>query len=117
MIFIERYPLKRCQGCVKLIASKVNCFLNITDLSEVQFCMSSITAGPESVPHTKDGADHVPLIFLSSVYCLFKSLCSHGSMQLCLHFNILNFGCTFLYQHRREYQNLTFYIIKIAVNT
>ena len=33
MIFIERYPLKRCQGCVKLIASKVNCFLNITDLS------------------------------------------------------------------------------------
>ena len=35
MIFIERYPLKRCQGCVKLIASKVNCFLNINDLSEV----------------------------------------------------------------------------------
>ena len=35
MIFIECYPLKRCQGCVKLIASKVNCFLNITDLSEV----------------------------------------------------------------------------------
>ena len=23
MIFIERYPLKRCQVCVKLIASKV----------------------------------------------------------------------------------------------
>ena len=41
MIFIERYPLKRCQGCVKLIASKINCFLNITDLSEVQLCMSS----------------------------------------------------------------------------
>ena len=41
MIFIERYPLKRCQGCVKLIASKVNCFLNINDLSEVQLCMSS----------------------------------------------------------------------------
>ena len=39
MIFIERYPLKRCQGCVKLIASKVNCFLNITDLSEVQLYM------------------------------------------------------------------------------
>ena len=36
IIFIERYPLKRCQGCVKLIASKVNCFLNINDLSEVQ---------------------------------------------------------------------------------
>ena len=35
MIFIERYPLKRCQGCVKLIASKVNCFFNINDLSEV----------------------------------------------------------------------------------
>ena len=33
MIFIERYPLKRCQGRVKLIASKVNCFLNINDLS------------------------------------------------------------------------------------
>ena len=65
MIFIERYPLKRCQGCVKLIASKVNCFLNINDLSEVQLCMSSNT-GPEC-PHTKDGADHVPLIFLSSV--------------------------------------------------
>ena len=41
MIFIERYPLKRCQGCVKLIASKVNCFLNINDFSEVQLCMSS----------------------------------------------------------------------------
>ena len=41
MIFIERYPLKRCHGCVKLIASKVNCFLNINDLSEVQLCMSS----------------------------------------------------------------------------
>ena len=41
MIFIERYPLKRCQGCVKLIASKVNYFLNINDLSEVQLCMSS----------------------------------------------------------------------------
>ena len=41
MIFIERYPLKRCQGCVKLIASKVNCFSNINDLSEVQLCMSS----------------------------------------------------------------------------
>ena len=40
MIFIERYPLKRCQGCVKLIASKVNCFLNIHDLSEVQLRMS-----------------------------------------------------------------------------
>ena len=26
MIFIERYPLKRCQGCIKLIASKVNFF-------------------------------------------------------------------------------------------
>ena len=23
MIFIERYPLKRCQGCVKLIAMQV----------------------------------------------------------------------------------------------
>ena len=41
MIFIERYPLKRRQGCVKLIASKVNCLLNINDLSEVQLCMSS----------------------------------------------------------------------------
>ena len=41
IIFIECYPLKRCQGCVKLIASKVNCFLNINDLSEVQLCMSS----------------------------------------------------------------------------
>ena len=26
MIFIERYPLKRCQGCVKLIASKSQLF-------------------------------------------------------------------------------------------
>ena len=66
MIFIERYPLKRCQGCVKLIASKVNCFLNITDLSEVQLCMSS-NSWTWECPHTKDGADHVPLIFLSSV--------------------------------------------------
>ena len=63
MIFIERYPLKRCQGCVKLIASKVNCFLNITDLSEVQLCMSS-NSWTWECPHTKDGADHVLLIFL-----------------------------------------------------
>ena len=67
MIFIERYPLKRCQGCVKLIASKVNCFLNIKDFSEVQLCMSS-NSWTWECPHTKDGADHVPLIFLSSVY-------------------------------------------------
>ena len=67
MIFIKRYPLKRCQGCVKLIASKVNCFLNINDLSEVQLCMSS-NSWTWECPHTKDGADHVPLIFLSSVY-------------------------------------------------
>ena len=67
MIFIERYPLKRYQGCVKLIASKVNCFLNINDLSEVQLCMSS-NSWTWECPHTKDGADHVPLIFLSSVY-------------------------------------------------
>ena len=68
MIFIERYSLKRCQGCVKLIASisKVNCFLNITDLSEVQLCMSS-NSWTWECPHTKDGADHVPLFFLSSV--------------------------------------------------
>ena len=66
MIFIERYPLKRCQGCVKLIASKVNCFLNINDLSEVQLCMSS-NSWTWECPHTKDGADHVPWIFLSSV--------------------------------------------------
>ena len=26
MIFIERYPLKRCRGCVKLIASKSQLF-------------------------------------------------------------------------------------------
>ena len=28
-----------------------------------------LTAGPEC-PHTKDGADHVPLIFLSGVICM-----------------------------------------------
>ena len=59
MIFIERYPLKMCQGCVKLIASKVNCFLNINNLSEVQLCMSS-NSWTWECPHTKDGADHVP---------------------------------------------------------
>ena len=58
--------LKRCQGCVKLIASKVNCFLNINELSEVQLCMSS-NSWTWECPHTKDGADHVPLILLSSV--------------------------------------------------
>ena len=72
MIFIERYPLKRCQGCVKLIASKVNCFLNINDLSEVQLCMSS-NSWTWECPHTKDGADHVPLIFLSSVLKVFMT--------------------------------------------
>ena len=50
---------KGCQGCAKLIASKVNCFLNITDLSEVQLCMSS-NSWTWECPHTKDGADHVP---------------------------------------------------------
>ena len=74
MIFIERYPLKRCQGRVKLIASKVNCFLNITDLSEVQLCMSS-NSWTWECPHTKDGADHVPLILLSSVcICVWYSM-------------------------------------------
>ena len=71
MIFIERYPLKRCQGCVKLIASKVNCFLNINDLSqsEVQLCMSSncLTAGPESV--------HIPkmvlIMFLKKIWVVY----------------------------------------------
>ena len=72
MIFIERYPLKRCQGCVKLIASKVNCFLNINDLSEVQLCMFS-NSWTWECPHTKDGADHVPLIFLSSVFVYLHS--------------------------------------------
>ena len=60
MIFIERDPLKRCQGCVK-------CFLNINDLSEVQLCISS-NSWTWECSHTKDGADHVPLIFLSSVH-------------------------------------------------
>ena len=46
MIFIERYPLKSCQGCVKLI----------TDLSEVQFMACPLTAGPESV--------HIPKMVL-----------------------------------------------------
>ena len=73
MIFIERYPLKRCHGCVKLIASKVNCFLNITDLSEVQLCMSS-NSWTWECPHTKDGADHVSLIFLSSVFTTQKRI-------------------------------------------
>ena len=72
IIFIERYPLKRCQGCIKLIASKVNCFLNINDLSEVQLCMSS-NSWTWECPHTKDGADHVPLIFLRSV--IIKAIC------------------------------------------
>ena len=86
MIFIERYPLKRCQGCVKLIAPKVNCFLNITDLSEVQLCMSS-NSWTWECPHTKDGADHVPLNCLSGVlgvlYMLpmeWLDLCSNGSV-------------------------------------
>ena len=71
MIFIERYPLiKKCQGCVKLIASKVNCFLNINDLSEVQLYMSS-NSWTWECPHTKDGADHVPLIILSSVSFIY----------------------------------------------
>ena len=74
MIFIERYLLKRCPGCVKLIASKVNCLLNINDLSEVQLCMSS-NSWTWECPHTKDGADHVPLIFLSSIY-----KCSYGAV-------------------------------------
>ena len=55
----EAKGLKRCQGCVKLIASKVNCFLSINDLSEVQLCMSS-NSWTWECPHTKDGADHVP---------------------------------------------------------
>ena len=80
MIFIERYPLKRCQGCVKLITSKVNCFLNITDLSEVQFewgvwifmhnyACPHITARPESV--------HIPkmvlIMFLNFLWVVYIS--------------------------------------------
>ena len=61
MIFIERYPLKRCQGCVKLIASKANYFLTLMIWVR---CTLSWTW---ECPHTKDGADHVPLILLSSV--------------------------------------------------
>ena len=83
-IFIERYPLKRCQGCVKLIASKVNCFLNINDLSEVQLCMSS-NSWTWECPHTKDGADHVPLILLSSVitnYLPLKGQYRHDQSRL-----------------------------------
>ena len=43
LLYSEAKGLKRCQGCVQLIAStcKVNCFLNINDLSEVQLCMPS----------------------------------------------------------------------------
>ena len=78
MIFIERYPLKRCQGCVKLIASKVKCFLNINDLSEVQLCMSS-NSWTWECPHTKDGADHVPLIFLSSVFIQYINIDCYGT--------------------------------------
>ena len=64
--FIERYPLKRWQGCVKRIASKVICFLNINDLSEVQLCMSS-NSWTWECPHTKDGADHVPYVHTQNV--------------------------------------------------
>ena len=67
LLHLAGLGLKRCQGCVKLIASKVNCFLNINDLSEVQLCMSP-NSWTWECPHTKDGADHVPLIFLSSVH-------------------------------------------------
>ena len=90
MIFIERYPLKRCQGCVKLIAGtcKVNCFLNITDLSEVQLCMSS-NSWTWECPHTKDGADHVPLILLSSV-CLLHSVFIFNSWS-----NLFNGKCCY----------------------
>ena len=91
MIFIERYPLKRCQGCVKLIASKVNCFLNINDLSDVQLCMSS-NSWTWECPHTKDGADHVPLIFLSSVYLLklkCYSDCNLKEIMLCFRYVFL----------------------------
>ena len=99
MIFIERYPLKRCQGCVKLIASKVNCFLNITDLSEVQLCMSS-NSWTWECPHIKDGADHVPLIFLSSVLFYHLELflkddsnqIAHDSEELKGRYNIGNVG-------------------------
>ena len=73
MIFIERYPLKRCQGCVKLIASKVNCFLNINDLSEVQLCMSS-NSWTWECPHTKDGADHVPFTCIQCTYITYITI-------------------------------------------
>ena len=98
MIFIERYPLKRCQGCVKLIASKVNCFLNFTDLSEVQLCMSS-NSWTWECPHTKYGADHVPLIFWV-VYIPAQKIYIH--VHVCIYLCavhthcILGFGVGFL---------------------
>ena len=54
-----------------LCQTHCNCFLNINDLSEVQLCMSS-NSWTWECPHTKDGADHVPLIFLSSVVTPLK---------------------------------------------
>ena len=66
MIFMERYPLKKCQGCVKLIASKVNCFLNINDLSEVQLCMSS-NSWTWECPHTKDNNNNNMWTYIAHV--------------------------------------------------
>ena len=47
---------------------QTHCFLNINDLSEVQnYAYMSSNSWTWECPHTKDGADHVPLIFVSSV--------------------------------------------------
>ena len=78
MIFIERYPLKRCQGCVKLIASKSIVFYTLMIWVRYQLCMSSNSWTWECA-HTKDGADHVPLIFLSSV---FGKVCICSNIKL-----------------------------------
>ena len=66
-------------------------FLNITDLSEVQLRMSS-NSWTWECPHTKDGADHVPFIFLSSVvtHYLFKNL--DGFIRVMSDFKVHNFG-------------------------
>ena len=52
-----------------------------------------LTAGPESVHYTKDGADHVPLIILSSVYKIwFDKFLKEKMLTRCIIVTSFRFG-------------------------
>ena len=67
-------------GGFRILSSKNIQGVRVNDLSEVQLCMSS-NRWTWECPHTKDGADHVPLIFLSSEVTFMYYYPHHAKLQ------------------------------------